>query len=563
VVKRSSILPVVTIYHDRLQKMLGSSLDLEHVIDRIPHLGVDIEERTDQYLRIEYNPNRPDFSTDYGIIRSLKGLLKIELGLPEYRVQDGKTTVSTDPSISKVRPHILCLEATNLNLDEESLRQLISMQEDLHNGIGRKRRKVSIGFHDFNSFKPPLKYTTMTKDFQFTPLGSSRKMSIEDILRDTEQGVTYGSILDGFEVYPLIIDSNGQTISFPPIINSEITKLTNSSRNLFVEITATDLSAAQDVLMVVSSTLHDAGSTLHSVKISYPETEMITPDMAPVTRNLKTTEVNRLLGTELTEGEIIECLSRIRFGANVTDEPENLSVIIPPYRVDILHEIDLVEEVALGYGIENLVPTLPKSELVGVANSFQKQMNLIREIAVGLGLIEAFSFSLVGSDLTMDLGIHNEKLVRVKESKSAMHSVLRGSLIPSLLSTLKRNTHEEYPQKIFELAPIFLKDDSRQNKVREETHLAVAIAHKQANYSEVKSYLTSILSTYSNIEFKTNPCSSSLFIQGRGAAITADGAEIGLIGEVHPKIISDFQIKIPVAALEVDLTTIIRKQDRT
>ena len=198
-VKRSSILPVVTIYHDRLQKMLGSSLDLEHVIDRIPHLGVDIEERTDQYLRIEYNPNRPDFSTDYGIIRSLKGLLKIELGLPEYRVQDGKTTVSTDPSISKLRPHILCLEATNLNLDEESLRQLISMQEDLHNGIGRKRRKVSIGFHDFNSFKAPLKYTTMTKDFQFTPLGSSRKMSIEDILRDTEQGVTYGSILDGFE----------------------------------------------------------------------------------------------------------------------------------------------------------------------------------------------------------------------------------------------------------------------------------------------------------------------------------------------------------------------------
>ncbi|MEK0324457.1 MAG: phenylalanine--tRNA ligase beta subunit-related protein, partial [Nitrosopumilus sp.] len=279
--------------------MLGSSLDLEHVIDRIPHLGVDIEERTDQYLRIEYNPNRPDFSTDYGIIRSLKGLLKIELGLPEYRVHDGKTIVSTDPSISKIRPHILCLEATNLNLDEESLRQLISMQEDLHNGIGRKRRKVSIGFHDFNSFTPPLKYTTMTKDFQFTPLGSSRKMSIEDILRDTEQGVTYGSILDGFEDYPLIIDSNGQTISFPPIINSEITKLTNNSRNLFVEITATDLSAAQDVLMVVSSTLHDAGSTLHSVKISYPDREMITPDMAPVTRNLKTTEVNRLLGTEL------------------------------------------------------------------------------------------------------------------------------------------------------------------------------------------------------------------------------------------------------------------------
>ena len=562
-VKGDTILPVVTIYHDRLRKMLGSSQDLEHIIDRIPQLGVDIEERTDQYIRIEYNPNRPDFSTDYGIVRSLKGLLQIELGRPDYSVQKGNTTLSVDPSVLKVRPHIVCLEATNLDLDEESLRQLIAMQEDLHNGIGRKRRKVSMGIHDFDTIKPPLKYTSTNKDFQFTPLGSSRKVSIEDILRGTDQGMTYGSILNGLEGYPLIIDSNGQTISFPPVINSNITKLTENTKNLFIEITATDLLAAQDVLMVVSSTLQDAGSTLNSVKISYPQTEMITPDMTPTIRSLKKGEVNRLLGTDLTANEIIECLARIRFDAKVKDDPENLSVTIPPYRVDILHEVDLVEEVALGYGIENMVPTLPKNDLVGAASNYQKQLSLIREIAVGLGLIEALSFSLVGTDLTLDSWPKKEKLVSVKESKSAMHSMLRGSLIPSLLSVLKKNTHEEYPQKIFELAPIFLKDNSKENQVREETHLAVALAHTQASYSEAKSYLTSILSTYSRIEFKTNPSSSNLFIEGRGAAITADGFEVGVIGEVQPKLISDFQIRIPVAALELDLTAIVGQDDRT
>ena len=562
-VKGGSILPVVTIYYNRLQKMLGSSLDLEHVIDRIPYLGVDIEERTDQYLRIEYNPNRPDFSTDYGIVRSLKGLLQLELGRPEYNVQKGDNTLSVDPSVLKVRPHVVCLEAASLHLDQESLRQLIAMQEDLHNGIGRKRRKVSMGIHDLDTIKPPLKYTTTSKDFQFIPLGSSRKMSIEEILRGTEQGMTYGSILDGFESYPLIIDSNGETISFPPIINSETTKLTENTKNLFIEITATDLSAAQDVLMVVSSTLQDAGSILTSVKISYPQTELITPDMTPKKRTLKIAEVNRLLGTSLNGSEIIECLARIRFDANAEEDPESLSVIIPPYRVDILHEIDLIEEVALGYGLEKMMPTLPKNDLVGSANSFQKQLNLIREIAVGLGLIEALSFSLVGADLILDLGHKEDELVSVKESKSAMHSMLRGSLIPSLLSVLKKNTHEEYPQKIFELAPIFQKDDSLENKVREEIHLAVALAHTQANYSEAKSYLTSILSTYSSIEFKTNPSSSRLFIEGRGATITADGIEVGVIGEVHPKLISDFQIRIPVAALELDLTTLVRKKDRT
>ncbi|MFQ6011916.1 MAG: phenylalanine--tRNA ligase subunit beta, partial [Nitrososphaerales archaeon] len=516
-------MPVVTLYIDRLQKMLGSSLNLDKLVDRIPHLGVDIEERSEEYLRVEYNPNRPDFSTDYGIVRALKGLLQIEVGRPDYVVQGGNTSLLVEPSVLKVRPHIVCMEAKGLELDEESFRQLISMQEDLHNGIGRKRRKVSIGIHDLDHIKPPLKYTTSDKQFEFTPLGSSTKMSIGQILQGTEQGITYGSIINGSEGYPLIIDSTGQTLSIPPIINSETTKLTENTKNLFMEITATDLSAAQDALMVIATTLHDAGSSISSVKISYPESELVTPNLAPNKRSLSKGEVNRLLGINLSEIEIVECLNRTRFEANIEDDHEGFNVLMPPYRVDILHEVDLVEEVALGYGIERMAPILPKTDLVGARIGHEKELDVIREIAVGLGLIETMNFSLIGTDLLDDLGDEGNNLLSIKGSKSAAHSILRGLLIPSLLSVLKRNIHEEYSQKIFEVAPVFQKDGSNENMVREDPHLAVALAHSKANFSEAKSYLTSVLSTYANLEFQTSAIESNLFIKGRGGAISAGG----------------------------------------
>ena len=236
-----------------------TGLSKERILDRLPFLGLDIEGTDAESVRIEYNPNRPDFSTDYGIARALRGLVGKELGVKAYRAAPGKTRVFADKGLPKVRPFIACAVARKLKLDEETIRQLISMQEDLHNGLGRKRRKVAIGLHNLQAIAPPIYYSGKDARFAFTPLGETEEMTIEDILKRTETGMAYGHILEGAPAYPMLYDSKGTVLSFPPIINGDKTKVDTGTRDLFVDVTSTDARLGNEALAIISCALADAG----------------------------------------------------------------------------------------------------------------------------------------------------------------------------------------------------------------------------------------------------------------------------------------------------------------
>ena len=182
--------------------------------------------------------------------------------------RSGKYTIKADPSVQKVRPYVTAIVAGNGKLDDETIRQIIDMQEDLHNGIGRRRKKTSIGIHDLDKISFPLTYTTVSKNHKFVPLVSSSEMTISEILEKTDVGIQYGSILGGSAKVPIILDSTGKTISFPPIINASLTTISKKTRNLLVEVTAMEKNSAEDTLAVIANTLQDAGFTLYSVKIS-------------------------------------------------------------------------------------------------------------------------------------------------------------------------------------------------------------------------------------------------------------------------------------------------------
>jgi phenylalanyl-tRNA synthetase beta chain len=280
-VKESSIMPVVTLYLDRLKSLIKDKVSTDTIIGKIPYLGMDLEEVSEDHLRVEYNPNRPDFSTDYGIARALNGLLGFESGCPEYRLTDSGIRVSVDRTVREVRPYIVSLIVTGCNLDDESIRQIITMQEDIHNGMGRNRRKVSIGIHNLDVVKPPIKYTTATREFRFIPLGANKPMSIQEVLDKTDMGREYGQIVSGFNRYPILNDSTGEVLSFPPIINGELTRVSSQTKNLFIDITATDFKTSEDALAILSATLQDAGGILKSVKVEYPDRVLITPDLEP------------------------------------------------------------------------------------------------------------------------------------------------------------------------------------------------------------------------------------------------------------------------------------------
>ncbi len=537
-------MPVVKADLERLARIVGA--EKREIVERIPYVGLDIEELTESYIRVEYSPNRPDFGSDVGIARALKGIMGIEKGLPKYRVEKGNLKVEVDPKLHEVRPYIACVLAESLSLGEEDIRQLISLQEDLHQGLGRKRARAAIGLHDFSRLAQPIYYRAAEPDYSFQPLGYERKMSISEIIEKTEQGKLYGNLIKGKNTFPVLEDSAGNTLSMPPVINGSVTKLTVETKEVFVDVTSTDKKTGEQVLNIIATTLHDMGGRLKSVKIVYSNSTEVTPRLKPFTANLEKNVVERLTGLKLSKRDLAEYLSRSRL------ELRGNRVYIPCYRVDIMHPVDIAEEVALGYGIEKFDAIYPPPNSPGERNKFESFLESVSNFMAMSGLLEVMEYeltdekSLIGNFSREDSGI-----IRVMNPKSIEHSLLRDSLIPSLLSVLSRNLKEEYPQRIYEVGRVFSR---KGNTFDEHWNLCMMLSHSKASYSEAKSYLASFLNTCIGIKTSTEPSSHWAFSEGRTASILVSERETGVIGEVKPEALECFGIYTPVSGFEINLT---------
>ncbi|MGI0088290.1 MAG: phenylalanine--tRNA ligase subunit beta [Nitrosotalea sp.] len=543
-------MPVVTLYFNRITKLLGRKVSREKIISTLPFLGLDIEEEASDHINVEYSPNRPDFSTDYGIVTSLQGLLGMKLGAPQLRVKKGTHMIKADASVAKVRPYIVAIEALDGKMDDETIRQIITMQEDLHNGIGRKRKKVSIGIHDLNKIKFPLVYKTVERTHRFIPLNSQSNMAVSEILDKTETGLTYKHLLEESKKVPVIVDSAENTISFPPIINSKLTEVTTASRNLLIEVTATDKNAAEDVLAVVAYTMQNAGFKLSSIRISGPRNS--TPLLTSRKMLLDPALVKNTLGLDVSPSIMVKSLRKSRLDAAV--KGKQILCLVPRYRTDIFGPIDLVEEVALGYGIQNLEPTIPQAKSAGQKNKITISLEAARSTMIGLGYSEVMSFGLAGKHTLYDLAKRDSSgMISVSDSKSQEHQILRDALLPGLIDVLSRNIHETYPQKIFEIGTAFYRDDL----VDEEIHLACASAHNDVSYTEIKSILQSFLKSGFGVTTATKISNDPLFVQGRTADIFVDGKKVGIVGELAPDVLDNFKLRMPVSGFELNLTGLI------
>jgi phenylalanyl-tRNA synthetase beta chain len=534
-------MPVVTLYLDRLAKLVGKKSS--QIVEAIPFLGLDIEEQTNEYLRVEYSPNRPDYATDVGIAAGLQGLLDTKKGMQKLTLKKEKLfLIKTDPQLKKIRPYVSAFVAKNGTLDDESVRQLIGLQEDLHFGIGRKRKKASIGIHDLDVVAFPLSYTAASADHMFVPLNGSEEMTARQILDKTEVGREYAKILEGAAKMPMIFDAKGNTISFPPIINSSLTTVSSNTTNLLVEATGTDKNAVDDVLSVVASALQNLGFTLFDVK-----TDAKSSNVAKTrTMILEPTLVNQILGVSLSSAQICGTLKKCRLDA--AERGKKIICTIPRFRFDILGPMDLVEEAALGYGIEKLKPTIPPSSSVGQKNAITKRLDNLGLIMVGLGFTEALNSSLTSKQVLYEQTKRSSAgLIEVTESKSQEHTILRDSILPGLLENLSRNIHEPYPQKLFEIGTVF----SNANPIKESISLACISAHKDANFAEIKAVLQSLLRTDSNIECRTKTADNPVFAKGKSADVLVGDIKVGTIGEVDSQIIDNFKIRVPVCGFEI------------
>ena len=546
-------MPVVELNLNRIKKLVSGNVTKKKIIDVLPFLGLDIESQDGDEIRIEYSPNRPDYSTDFGIALGLQGLLAVKKGVQKVNIKKtGKYEINVDSSVNKIRPFVTGIVAKNGTIDDQTIKQLMNMQEDLHFGIGRKRKKSSIGLHDLDKILLPLTYTTTTRDKSFIPLNETKEKSISDILSETDVGQNYGWVLGDSKNVPIIIDSEGNTVSFPPIINAALTTVTTKTKNILVEVTSIEKDAAEDTLSVVSSILQTAGFQISELKISGGKNS--TPKLNERTIIYDPKFTSEILGIEISPSNMVTCLKKCRLDATI--KGKKIKCIIPRYRFDIFGPMDLVEEIALGYGIDNLEPKLSPSTTIGAKDSVTIKTNLMTKTAVGLGLLEVVNSSLTSKKILYELTKRNSsEMISVLDSKSQEHTILRDSLLSGLLENLSKNIHETYPQKLFETGVVFTKG----KPIRESINLAVVMAHKDTNFSEIKAILQSILRTNFKIECKTKPSSKNqeLFVKGKYADIYVNDKKIGEVGEICNEILDNFRIRTSVVGFEITLSGLI------
>jgi phenylalanyl-tRNA synthetase beta chain len=545
-------MPVIELSYSRLQKLIGK-VTKKQISDSLPFLGLDIESEDKDLVRIEYSPNRPDYSTDYGIALGMQGLLGIKTGIVKLNVKKSNNyLISVNSSVTKIRPFVTGIIAKNGKVDDKTIKQLMTMQEDLHFGIGRKRKKSSIGIHDLDKISFPLVYTTTTRNHKFIPLNSEKETTISEILVNTDVGKDYGSILGQSSQVPIILDENQNTVSFPPIINAAVTTVTTKTKNLFVEVTGITKEDAEDMLAVVATILQSAGFILESIKITGAKNS--SPKLEQRKMTVSISLINQILGLSLNSSKIVSSLKKSRLDA--ISKGTNIVCTIPAYRFDIFGPLDLVEEVALGYGIQNLEPILSPSQTIGKINPVSLKLKSLDQTMIGLGFLEALNSSLTSKRVLYDMTNRDStKIISVLDSKSREHTILRDSILPGLLENLSKNIHESYPQKMFETGTVF----ATENPISEKINFSGISAHKDANFTEIKSIIQSALNIGFGIKVETKTATNSTFEDGHCASIVLNNIPIGIIGKIDSKIIENYKIRVPVVGFEISLSDSVLK----
>lgn len=533
-------MPVVTLYFDELERMVGVSK--EKIIDILPMIGSDIERIEEDHIDVEFFPNRPDLYSVEGVARALRGIFEIEKGFKKYSTGDAGYKLKVDRSVEKVRPYISGMVVRGIELTDEVIRSLIELQEDLHWTIGRNRRRVAIGIHDLSVIKFPLVYTTVDENFSFIPLDYSYDMTVREILEYHEKGIEYGFILKDSDRYPIILDANNEVLSMPPIINCERTRVTDRTTDLFIDVTGMDESVDR-ALNIIATMLADRGGSIYTVDIIEGNTVRTTPDLSGKEMKVSYREVFELLGTELSEDKIKDALEKMRF--DVKMEKNWMKVRIPPYRADIMHPWDVIEDIAIGHGYDRLTPVYPPVSTIGVSHPWEDFKERLREIMTGLGYMEVITFTLSNERIQYRWMRRDEKrCVKVMHPISEDHTIIRTDLLPSLLHILSMNRHRALPQRIFEVGEVV---ENFHNRLR----LCGVSIHPEANFSEVRSIIDRVMRE-TGVEFEIDNGKDGAFIEGRCGRVMVEGKETGLFGEVHPEVLEKFDLVNPVVGFEIE-----------
>ncbi|MBI4095658.1 MAG: phenylalanine--tRNA ligase subunit beta [DPANN group archaeon] len=569
-------MPNIDVSFSDLKKLVGPKLpsSVEKLEPYIWMLKSEIENFEGDALTIKVgDTNRPDLWCVEGLARELRGALDVEKGIKEYKVRASDYRIFVNQKLEKIRPYIACVVVKNIKLTDELIKQIMQQQDKIDGTYGRKRAKTSIGLYNLDLLAWPLKYgITKPDENAFVPLTFTEKLLPKQILEKHPKGLEYQHLLKGLSYYPIFTDAKNNVLSMPPVINSnDLGQVNEKTTNVLVEVTGTDYESVNNVLRIMAITFADRGGDLYSVIIDYPSRK---PDATPhfETRHyeIKVDDVSKLLGEKLSAEDVVKALQKARY--NVSAEKNLIHVTIPSYRTDIMHQVDIYEDVAIFHGLDKFTPESAALPSVGKLSENEKLSRKIRELCIGTGAQEIMSFVLTNNEYlfgNMNMlaeGASEQRLagpsqtsfglgvIEIDNPVSFTYSVVRSWLLPSLLEFLSKNTAKEFPQKIFEVGDCVILNAKAEVGSDTVRKLAFAFSDTNANFTDAKQALEAVAGALGwKIIFVEHEHPS--FISGRSAAVMKDGKQIGFIGEIHPQVIKNWNLGMPVVGFEVSLNT--------
>ena len=556
-------MPTIEMSFSDLERLVGTSLprdrdELDHILSFIK---TEVEELTGDYLRVEVKDgNRPDLWTVEGIARALRGVLGTETGIREFKLLDEPPIeVIVDPALKEIRPYIACAVVYGVEINENVLVGFIRLQDKLDLTYGRGRKRTSIGLYVADLITPPIHYKLVEPDeVKFVPLGFDRELTLRQILEEHPKGIEYGHIIKEHPKWPILMDSRGKVLSMPPIINSaDLGRVTTETKNILVEVTGTSWTAVSNILTIVATSIAERGGVIRKAIIKHPYEpgEIETPQLQPSEIKIDKKYVKSVVGLDLEPSQIAELLEKARYRARAVGE--EIVVQVPSYRVDIMHPVDVVEDVAIMYGYDRIEPVVPQIMTVGSISEEERFANLVREVMIGFGFQEVLTFIMSNPETIRDkMRLPREGYIEVANPRTLRFTCLRDWITPSLIEFLSYNTHVEYPQKIFEVGFCVIPDKKSPTGAVDKRVLGFAIADDDVGFTDGKSIVDGFLRTL-GLRYELEEIDHPSFIAGRVGKIRVEGKDAGIIGEIHPEVLNNFGLGKPVVVCEIDLEALL------
>jgi phenylalanyl-tRNA synthetase beta chain len=541
-------MPTINFSFADFGKLLGKKLTIDEFEELLAlYVKAEIEkydkESNEISLKLD-DTNLPYLWCAEGIARFLRRILGIEKGSAKLKLLKGNFRIIAENSIKDVRPFITAFVAKGKNLDDYSLKQLVQLQEKFCDGYGRRRQKVSIGLYSYKRIIFPVHYRAVPPNtVKFIPLGMEQKVDLNNILEHHPKGQQYGWILKGKETYPLLVDSQNEVLSFPPIINSNFTgKLETGDSEVLFEATGNDEESVNLAASIFAQNLAERGFEIYSVEVDYGRKKIVCPIISAEKVKITAADVKHLIGIKLSQAQLKSLL--LKAGYDVSSS----YAVVPPYRADILHPVDVLEDVAIAYGFDKIPEQEISGYTVGRKDRAVDTVNAVRQLAIGMGFQEVFSHILIDRKNAVDIS----SSIMLENFMSETYSALRDSLMPQLLDVFSSNKHQEYPQLVFEEGLVVKRV---LEKITEHHIVTFMSSHSKADFTGQKQCLNALFSGL-GLKFSIKAAEHAFFIKGRCAEIIQNGKPVGIIGELSPEILSRWELEMPASCFELDLSAV-------